>query len=170
MEDTLRYFFSAVFQGFAAILTLGTMYYLYFNDRANRYEDLNYRDMKIILDRIKGDYPDTVTDDKAYKFATSYIENNRDGNDEDCLLLEELVKDLKAIDNDQKEVQILVPTIIKKSIEILAISLTALFTVGYFSLVNYVLFLIGIYIILQALTYFKLIKKFITITTHIKIH
>ena len=33
MEDTLRYFFSSLFQGFAAIVTLGAMYFLYFFDK-----------------------------------------------------------------------------------------------------------------------------------------
>ena len=41
MEDTLRYFFSAVFQGFAAIITLGIMFYLYYLDKfRNRIEDI----------------------------------------------------------------------------------------------------------------------------------
>ena len=35
MEDTLRYFYSSVFQGFAAIITLGAMYFLYFFDKTN---------------------------------------------------------------------------------------------------------------------------------------
>ncbi len=33
MEDTLRYYFSAMFQGFAAIIALGAMYFLYFFDK-----------------------------------------------------------------------------------------------------------------------------------------
>ncbi len=36
MEETLRYFFSAVFQGFAAIITLGAMYFLYFFDNIKK--------------------------------------------------------------------------------------------------------------------------------------
>jgi hypothetical protein len=35
MENTLLYFFSALFQGFAAIITLGSMFYLYFIEHLN---------------------------------------------------------------------------------------------------------------------------------------
>lgn len=47
ISDTLRYFYSAAFQGFAAIVTLGIMFYLYFvqdiNNRIKSIEDILYQ-------------------------------------------------------------------------------------------------------------------------------
>ena len=35
MENAMLYFFSAIFQGFAALLTLGVMFYLYYQNKTN---------------------------------------------------------------------------------------------------------------------------------------
>ena len=44
MEETLRYYFSAMFQGFAAIIALGAMYFLYF------FEKIENQKKEIILE------------------------------------------------------------------------------------------------------------------------
>ena len=49
MEDTLRYFFSAVFQGFAAVMTLSVMFTIYRLDKfQTRKENLELQTSELV--------------------------------------------------------------------------------------------------------------------------
>ena len=67
-SDTLRYFYSAIFQGFAAIITLGSMFYIYFRQQIeNRKDELKknmeheYRSSPPIYKKINNEIIITFT-------------------------------------------------------------------------------------------------------------
>ena len=160
MEDTLRYFFSAVFQGFAAIITLGIMFYLYYLDKfRKRLEDIE--------NFFHGYKPPTGTENDFYVKEHGLI-----------LFVKNIVlppkKDVSAYDYARRLVSIYeekidqkkilnkkLLSLFKNAILIILISLIALFSTGYVNWLNYILFIAGILNIILSFIFFINLFSFI---------
>ena len=163
MEDTLRYFFSAVFQGFAAIVTLGIMFYLYYMDNQIRKLD----DIEKILSVFKPDRLTNNSEEKInyyveygiFEYAKSFllpplVEKNP--THQIVITLNRynvIVKQNKLLSDQLKR-------LFKIAILILILSLLSLFTVGYFQWLNIILFFIGIILIVLSVIFFTYLFKF----------
>jgi len=155
MEDTLRYFFSAVFQGFAAIITLGIMFYLYFIDK-----------LRSRTNEIKNNllvYKPSQTGDDLYKYLEEegiikYMKNK----------LLPIKKDFPSYNNARNLVSLYdsieaqkgslserLKDLFKIARVILITSLISLFCVGYHLWINYALIGFGIFCIVLAIMFFS---------------
>ena len=163
MEDTLRYFFSAVFQGFAAIVTLGIMFYLYYMDKQSRKLD----DIEKALSVFKPDRLTNNSEEKInyyveygiFEYANKFLLPPLVGKKPTHQIVITLnryniiVKQNKLLSDQLKK-------LFKIAILILILSLLSLFTVGYFHSLNIILFIIGIIIIVLSVIFFTFLFKF----------
>ena len=163
MEDTLRYFFSSLFQGFAAIVTLGAMYFLYFFDKIESKKNQVLERLKVfegmegasgreyiirngIMKYLKEKYiPQHKADVSPYSFNINVL-----------LFLVDKFDSLEAKENN---IRALLPKLLTNAIKILITSIICLFLTGYNLYLNYFLTLIGIYLIVLSIQYLFLIKK-----------
>lgn len=163
MEDTLRYFFSAVFQGFAAIITLGIMFYLYYMDKQSRKIDNIEKELLLFK-------PNSISDKSGEKIK-SYVEHSI-FEYATCYLLPSLVEAnpthqivvaMKKYDLIIKQKKLLsgqLKGLFKIATLILIVSLVSLFMVGYYKWLTVVLFIIGIITILLSTIFFTLLFRF----------
>ena len=154
MEDTLRYFFSAVFQGFAALITLGIMFYLYYMDKLSgktekieskllhrkpgiggegftiyeREGIIEYMKKSLLL--IKKDHP-------AYSYDRVQVSL------------------YDSIEEQKKSSSAKMKGLFKIARVILILSLISLFLVGYYEWLNYILTGSGILCIVISIVFFK---------------
>lgn len=169
MEDTLRYFFSAVFQGFAALIALGTMYYLHFREKVTRYEDMIYNDLKINISKQTSYDYNLLTDEAAYNFAVEHLKKHGREKTQFVNKIASLVTKLDDIDVKISKIKDAVPNIIANSLKILTVSLISLFLIGYLQFLDWILFFTAIYIIYKSIRYFGDLKAFISQTIELKL-
>lgn len=166
--DTLRWFFSSVFQGFAAIITLGAMFYLYFFEKSERHKSDHEERIWQIFRRI---YTSIETNPEIYtKGFMNYLTNDflpERGKETGNNALNS-IKELTELFNKLEEREILlkdyVYRLLKKSVVILAISLIALLLVGFNSYLNIALLPVAVLIVILSLMYFSKIKELFVIT------
>ncbi len=158
MEDTLRYFFSVIFQGFAAIITLGAMYFLFFFEK-------NENQKKIILYELEK-YKDVVPGQTEFIILNGIVEYIKQkvlpikkGAAYDTL--RELMKKYNLLLETESKIKNYLPSLLKGTISILILSFISLFLVGYYNYLNYFLFIIGIIVIFLSIKYLLRIKKII---------
>ena len=160
MEDTLRYFFSAVFQGFAAIITLGIMFYLYYLDKFRK----RVEDIESIFQGFK---PNSGTEDNLYVKEYGlvlYVKNK---------ILPTKV-DIPSYDFARNAVSLYVKIVAQKerlnkklmslfklAVFIILTSLISLFCVGYLIWLNNILFFLGILVTLLSFIFFTRLYSFI---------
>ena len=142
MEDTLRYFFSAIFQGIAAILTLGAMFYTYFLDKArSRISELEKdawkqyppNDPEVLEMFYHKNIIEVLIEDERTKYIHPYD-----------VFRVKIIDEFKAINQTLNKIKNMIPYLLIKGILLLVISSTALFAVGYGEILNWILFYAGI--------------------------
>ena len=166
--DTLRWFFSSVFQGFAAIITLGAMFYLYFFEKSERHKSDQENRIWVIFKRI---YSSVEINPVIYKKGfVNYLTNdflpeheNETGNN-----ALNSIKELTELYNALEEREILLKDyvfrLLKKSVVILSISLIALLLIGFNSYINIALLPVAVIIVVLSILYFNKLKELFAIT------
>jgi ABC-type multidrug transport system fused ATPase/permease subunit len=162
-SDTLRYFYSAILQGFAAIIALGGMFYVYYKQNiVNRKNEIlkeykNYFNMNIQHVRasieIKGIHSYVLDDLEAHK-------GNLETNDR-LKALKLLSSEYEKISEKEKSIYDNLTKLTKKIVVILIISMFGLFFVGYHRSVDFVLIVVGFLLILLSINCINQIKNFI---------
>ena len=173
-SDTLKYFFSSVFQGFAALITLGAMFFLYYFERMNsRKEDLEGKMMEELW-KISNGITNMSNDNRKYLFENGMVRliedkliRNDTGN-EKYLPAQILIKDFNYSQNKIKETKRNIPKIVVISFSILGISLFSLILINTSYLVNIVLIIIALIIIIFSIIDFIFIIKLIYHTLELK--
>jgi len=160
MVDTLRYFFSAVFQGFAAIITLGIMFYLYYLDKINKKLD-------DIDSSFSGHNPRSGSEDDYYvkeHGITLFVKNKilpLKVNVETYDYTRQIVSLYEKIIKQKDKLNRKLLSLFKIAVAIILISLISLFCVGYFGWLNNILFFSGILNIFLSLMFFTKLFSFI---------
>jgi hypothetical protein len=160
MEDTLRYFFRAVFQGFAAVTTLGIMFYLYYLDKFRK----RVEDIESIFQGFK---PNPGTEDNLYVKEHGFVMYVKDK----VLPKKE---GIQSYDFARKAVSLYEAMVLQKdrlnkklmklfkiAVLIILTSLISLFCVGYIVWLNKLLFILGILAILLSFIFFIQLFMFI---------
>lgn len=160
MEDTLRYYFSAMFQGFAAIITLGAMYFIYFFDKIESKKDN-------IIDKLKP-YAETEIANRDFTIRNGIIECVK----QKVLPLKKdipqydtaryLVSKYDALIESENNVKKYLSIMLRKTTTILILSLSSLFIIGYNDYLNYSLIFVGIISLILSIKILLLIKSIIT--------
>ena len=158
MEDTLRYFFSAVFQGFAAIITLGAMYFLYFFERIELSK-------KNIIDKLtpyenETGYKDYIIQNGVIEYLKNILLPKKVDNPA-YEMPRKLLKKYEALTATELKIKSYLPQLLRGTISILILSLISLFLIGYNNILNYCLAVVGIVVIILSIKYLFMIKKVI---------
>jgi amino acid transporter len=164
MEDTLRYFFSAIFQGVAAILTLGAMFYM------NYLEKSKSRIKELELETKTMYNPDYKLNKQI--FDTNIIEVMRDvflpnKTHESYDSHRKIVAEYNEIIKKQKEIKKILPAILPQGIFILISSAIGLFIIGYTEFLNKVVFWMGIILLLITILFCWNLLRLILATAEI---
>ena len=162
MEDTLRYFFSAVFQGFAALVTLGAMFYLYY--RQNISEKRKSIEQEMYLLFPASGQRDILSSEGTIPYIQTFLKKNRETRPIPYKPLESLMISYNSLTNEFEKVKKEVPKVIIFTFFILVISMVSLFLVGLCSKVNNILEYIGIFLIGISSCYFLYVGKIIMTT------
>jgi hypothetical protein len=160
MVDTLRYFFSSVFQGYAAITTLGIMFYLYYLDKVRK-------SLEDIESSFSGYKPSSGTEEDFYvkeHGLTLFVKNK-------VLPLKvnipayDYVRQLVALYEEKIEhkdsFNRKLLRLFKIAVLILLVFLISLFCIGYYEWLNNILFFSGILDILLSFVFFVMLYSFI---------
>lgn len=154
-ENTLLYFYSAVFQGFAALLTLGSMFYLYFTEtyqnQIERIEEELKRQYNQQRDVLNAIYMEGII-----QYSRKEVKRHDDQENPRLNTMRDLIQHYDKISETNMHIKNKIPTILNFSIIILSISLLALFSIGYNPSINTILFFVGI--ILIIFSFYNLIK------------
>lgn len=160
MEDTLRYFFSAMFQGFAALIALGAMFYLYYKEISfNKMQNLENELRKFL--NVNNDLNVNAKIDS--EGIESYTQNHLNGHKqfERRNTVEVLFDNYKNTKRKREKVKFKLPRILNYTIIILIVSITSLFLVDYNYILDKIILMIGILLIIFSIITLIMIKKFI---------
>lgn len=135
--ETLKYFFSSIFQGFAALLALGAMFYLYFFERIEREQDSIIKKLEIEFERKKTSleydttfFMDTwVASKGVYSLAKKIVGEFK--NDPMYMAMNTLINRYEDTLRREKNFRKGIPILVGLNFIILIASLTALFNVDY---------------------------------------
>ncbi len=168
MEETLRYFFSAVFQGYAAIIALGSMFYISYLDRIRNSKNM-------IADKLANEVTGDkrVADAKIFehsiiKFVEDRILPTIDINQKDFEFWKLGVHRFRTLEKKENELKKKLPTIIILTLIILTVSLISLFLVGICVFLNSLLTVVGGIIVILSILYFYKLKQIIYSTLELK--
>lgn len=161
ISDTLRYFYSAVFQGFAAIIALGAMFFLYFR------QGIENERMRI-EERLQNYFVTTISNVRAdidksgiIQFVRNELKDNEKG------LRKEAQKALVArydfLSKSLEKIEAKIPAILRDTIIILSLSLIFLFLVGYNPIGDIFLIVAGFFLIILSIRNLISIKNLILI-------
>lgn len=163
METTLLYFYSAVFQGFAAIIALGSMFFLYFlqyynsqkeNIKNGLQKQYNYQEREIFNEiELKGG---------IIKYVRERVKNEIDNRDLTLDIQRKLINEYEILSEFYNQIRKQVLKCLALSILILTISIFSLFLVGYNLIINSILLVNGIILIFISLYDLLIIKKIIS--------
>lgn len=163
MEDTLRYFFSAVFQGFAAIITLGIMFYIYYIDKQSRKIDEIEKKLMIFEPNLQtANYEEKINyyvEHGIFKYASHYLLPPLI----EAKPMHQIVVAMKKYDLIIKQKEFLskkIKELFKIATLILIVSLVSLFMIGYYQWLSIALFIIGIITILLCIIFFTRLFTF----------
>jgi len=172
MEETLRYFFSAVFQGIAAIIALGSMFFIYDFDKIENQK-------KVIENFLKNNIKAPGLDDKfdlsnigIIEYSKRYVDEYADNSNYKtaqklCKIYEIKLKEFERLEEKERIINHF-PSFLKLAITILILSLISLFLVGYNCYLNYFLIFIGIIVIIMTILYLKKLYRLIITILDIK--
>jgi type III secretory pathway component EscR len=158
MEDTLRYFFSAVFQGIAAIIALGSMFFIYYLDKIEnqKMKIRNYLTGKFHTSSLEGNK--TFINKGIIEYTKQHIVNYK--NDKKNVIFENQLEEYKHLRRKEK-IRDQIPSFLKLAISILVISLISLFLVGYYCYLNFFLIFVGVIVIIMTFIYLRQLLKLI---------
>jgi len=161
MEDTLRYFFSAVFQGFAAIITLGIMFYLYYLDKLSN-------EIKKAEHGLENYIPKTgksVEERELYykegffpymkKYVLTKITDNPS-----FTIERQKISRYDSIQEQKESLSTQFKYLFKIARVILIVSLISLFIIGYVKILDYVLLISGATCIILSIIFFTKLFTF----------
>ena len=157
MGDTLRYFFSAVFQGFAAIITLGIMFYLYYIDKIEkRISEIEkaLKDEYLVYSRSEDDH--YIKQNGIVKFFNEKVKAQSKG-----VFVVEMLNSHESIMANKKDFNGRIKSLFKIARVILIISLISLFCIEYLVWLDMVLLFIGVLIIILSIIFFSHLFSFI---------
>lgn len=153
MEDTLRYFFSAIFQGFSAIVALAAMYFLYFFENTrNIKNEIIMKLQEFVGNKRKADRIGLIQYFKEEVLS-------RKADNESYNQIDFLVSKHDKLVNKESSVKSKLAILLKNVLIILFISMISLFLVGYNSYLDYLLVIAGVILIIFSIKYLLLIKK-----------
>jgi len=163
MEDTLRYFFSALFQGFAAIITLGIMFYLYYLDKQSRKVDEIEKELSIYIP--SGLSAEAI---ERYNFflefgIIAYVKEyliKRQLASSQYFHFQKRIEIFDSITEQKKVLSEKLKLLFKISRTILIGSLISLFLVGYFNWLNIILAVDGLILIVLTIIFFARLFSF----------
>ena len=165
MEDTLRYFFSAVFQGFAAVIAIGIMFYLYYMDRINKKLEEIETSLSGFKSSPQSDNDLYIKEHGLVSFIKDKIlplKTNLSAYDPTRSLI--VIYDKIKAQNEKLKTKLII--LFKLAILIILISLISLFSVGYYSWLNIILFISGIICIFLSVSFFSGLFRFIKDIIH----
>jgi len=166
MEDTLRYFFSAIFQGIAAILTLGAMFYMNYNEKIkSRINELEKEAKRLwdphdimLLKKI-------LLSNIIYVMRDEFLPNKIHP---DYDYHRKIVQEYETIIEKQNKIKKIMPFIVFEGVALLIFSSISLFCVGYSETLDQTLFIMGIVILLITLTFLANLESIMVISTGIE--
>lgn len=161
MDDTLRYFFSAVFQGFAALITLGAMFFLYFFDKNDNKKFEIETKLKQLIEPTGGEKKSYIERHGIVKYAEEKFLPIKNDKYKNYHLIATLLEENRKILNNENKIKQDIPSLLKISFLSLFISLISLFLSGYHHIINYLLFLIGLFVIYNSIRFFLKLKNLI---------
>jgi hypothetical protein len=159
-HETLRYFYSAMFQGFAAIITLGSMFYLYFSQNINN-------TIRNIEERLYNhcirhwNDPDAIETRGLREFSKFQLDEHVESINISTTNLKKLYEELEGLDERKIKVKNRLPNILYLSMVILIVSMVSLFFVNNNILSTLILFWIGVGLIIFSVFYLFKVVKFI---------
>ena len=160
MEDTLRYFFSAMFQGFAALIALGAMFYLY-------YKEINYNKLNRLEEKIKYLLNPNNSSEVDAEIVTvgfaQYTDNflNNHPNWNRYTSTKNLFDTFNSLKKKIDEIESKLPTILKFTITILIASITLLFLVDLNNTVDIIILILGVVLTIFSIVTLIKIMNFI---------
>ncbi len=164
-QDTLRYFYSSVFQGFAALFSLGGMFYIYFSQSmTNRLQDLRERvrqHVRHLIGATGGEHMVLID-----RNPIEYIENHVDvekSKDGAWLTVFSLALEYRTQQRQVSEFKKYMYWLLPLSTVILVMSLFGLFFIKLYDseTVNYIVFGIGILTLVVSCIYFYFLFKMV---------
>ena len=160
MEDTLRYFFSALFQGFAALIALGAMFYLYFKELSiNRMNQIE-KELRKFINVLNNLNVDAKIDSQGIELYTdNHLEKNNQFDRREIVI--KLNANYKSIKKKINGVENILPFILRNTFIILITSIISLLLIGYHCLINYMLLIIGVIIVIFSIITLIKMKSFI---------
>jgi len=160
MEDTLRYFFSAVFQGFAALIALGAMFYLYFKELSINRTNQIEKELRKFLNVHNNLNIDAKIDSQGIEL---YTDNQLDRNNQFDRreIVVKLNANYKSIKQKINRVENILPFILRNTFIILITSIFSLLLTGYYCVINYILLIIGAIIVIFSIITLIKMKNFI---------
>lgn len=167
MEDTLRYFFSAIFQSIAAILTLGAMFYMNYNDKTKtRINELIKETSRIYQPAGSEILNEVLKSNIIEVMREHYLPLHKDQQSYNFHRL--IVEEYKSITKKLEEIKNLSPSLIILGILLLIFSSVGLFFVGYNVKLNELLFLFGILILVMTCTFLMNLLSIIIVSTELR--
>ncbi|GEM_PF-6083266 len=159
LVNTMRYFYSAIFQGFSALLALGSMYYLFFKQQYNsELKDLLFEISTCInFNKKRID----VHKSEILSKAKQKLENV---NEESNKLLKYYLDKFENLNKRLIKIEALVKSIVNYSVFILIFSVILLLNVGINKIYAVVGYYTGIIIVLIAANIFLKTSEIIMIT------
>ena len=152
MEETLRYFYSAVFQGIAAIISLGSMFFIYYFDKIENQKKVIRNNLGERFISLSPEGKVILNKKGIIEFTKQHIENNK--NDKNNVLFEIKIKEYRQLEEKEK-IKDHIPSFLKLAITILVLSLISLFLIGYSIYLNYLLIFVCIITIIITIMYLK---------------
>ena len=160
MEDTIRYFFSALFQGFAALITLGAMFYLYFKEQCiNKLNRIEFDIQQFINVHNNLNIKAEIDSIGIELYTDNYLRNNQNFDRRNTVV--KLLSEYKSINNKKENIEDGIPLLLRNTIIILITSISGLFITDYHRIINYFLIIVGLSILIFSFITLLKMKNFI---------
>jgi len=152
METAMLYFFSAIFQGFAALLTLGVMFYLYYMNKVNE----NIMWIESELRRQFNASKDLINKIELITFVEycrkEYVSKLGEAKASEWdLFIKTKVDEYDKINKKKEKIRKKIPIILYMTISILIVSMISLLGIGYLKGESNILFGIGIFTVIISI-------------------
>jgi len=148
----MLYFFSAIFQGFAALLTLGVMFYLYYMNKVNE----NIMWIESELRRQFNASKDLINKIELITFVEycrkEYVSKLGEAKASEWdLFIKTKVDEYDKINKKKEKIRKKIPIILYMTISILIVSMISLLGIGYLKGESNILFGIGIFTVIISI-------------------
>ncbi len=163
MTETLRYFFSASFQGFAALITLGSMFYLYVIEKINSEKNNIIKKVDNAITTRSAQVKAYISQYGVIEYVRNEILAKKPKDHVGTLHLRYLINKFDHLIEKEKELKNNLPTLLNLSLLLLSSSMISLFAVGYNIYFDYFLLFVGFLVIILSLIFFIKLKYFITV-------